>query len=463
MKQITGPSLAFLDKRFVNVPGDTMTGPLIITPTADGASILRVNKANGAVVFNVDTINGRVGIGTATPLAKLHIETPTATGIGLILKTTDNNTTENIFEWRKQDNTIAAGMGIGSGFNLSQIWIGRTSAFAISDVAGFFGGITRMVPRSDNATITNAGNIAYVVSNQGLNYSFLSYINVTEVLWTTNQAKPLSFGTNNAPIIIIGSNGGVTIDGVSDTQQLIVQAHATQTANLVEQRQSDGITVDTSFLGGGANFNQQGNDVDHIIGGDTEPNLVRVDAGLDATHFGDWDTNYTAFSKAGIQTFTGTARINWTKITANSVTLVVGTTPASLVTDLQTRFDGNYYHIDEVAGTPGMDLIIDFVNVTAFNWVNVAAYYKGSVPHAGITVQLWNWDSSAWDNFRFYAHHTSVGTLADDINTGDFFVPDDTNYIGTGGSAGQVRVRLLHSANGNAAHDHYIDIVALYH
>lgn len=63
MKQITGPNLAFLDGRFVNVPGDTMTGPLIITPTADGTSILRVNKANGTVVFNVDTSGMQVNIG----------------------------------------------------------------------------------------------------------------------------------------------------------------------------------------------------------------------------------------------------------------------------------------------------------------------------------------------------------------------------------------------------------------
>jgi len=154
--------------------------------------------------------------------------------------------------------------------------------------------------------------------------------------------------------------------------------------------------------------------------------------------------------------------ITFTKITANAVTLVAGTTPSSLVADLQTRFDGDLYHIDEVAAAPGMDLIIDFISVTAFNWVDISAYYKGSTSHAGITIQLWNWNSSAWDTFTFYVHHSTVGTLADDMIGSIFFVPDDTNYIGTGGNTGEVRVKMVHIAMGNSAHDHDIDVVALY-
>jgi hypothetical protein len=43
-----------------------------------------------------------------------------------------------------------------------------------------------------------------------------------------------------------------------------------------------------------------------------------------------------------------------------------------------------------------------------------------------------------------------------------FFVPSDTNFIGTGGDAGKVRVRFVHPMSGNASHDIYIDVVALY-
>lgn len=85
--------------------------------------------------------------------------------------------------------------------------------------------------------------------------------------------------------------GAMIIDGAADAIQFIVQGNATQTSNLVELQDSSG-NVDISFLAGGAIFNAQLNDVDHIIGGDTEANLLVVDGGLDAVHIGDWDTNY---------------------------------------------------------------------------------------------------------------------------------------------------------------------------
>jgi len=166
-------------------------------------------------------------------------------------------------------------------------------------------------------------------------------------------------------------------------------------------------------------------------------------------------------SDEGEASFDGEARVNWTKITADSITLTEGGGVGG-VADLQTKHDGDYYHIDETATTPGMDLIIDFESVQAFNWVQVIAYYNGSAPHAGITVQLYNWNTASWETFSFYMHHPTVGALADDLTDSSFFVPDDTNYIGTGGDDGNVRVRLCHCAGGNPPHDHDIDVVALY-
>jgi hypothetical protein len=171
------------------------------------------------------------------------------------------------------------------------------------------------------------------------------------------------------------------------------------------------------------------------------------------------NTNKFIQDEHGLITFKGLSRINWTKITADSVTLEFGTTPAGVVADLQTKGDGNAYHIDEATGIPGMRVIVDFVGVTAFNWVQISTYYNGSAAHAGQTVHLWNWSSSAWDNFSFCAHHATVGALSADFVNCDFFLPDDTNYIGTGGNAGEVRVRLLHLATGDVTHDHDIDVV----
>jgi len=63
---IRGIPETLLDSRYVNVTGDesvagikTMTGALIITPTADSTSILQVNQADTTPVFNVDTTNAQ--------------------------------------------------------------------------------------------------------------------------------------------------------------------------------------------------------------------------------------------------------------------------------------------------------------------------------------------------------------------------------------------------------------------
>lgn len=182
------------------------------------------------------------------------------------------------------------------------------------------------------------------------------------------------------------------------------------------------------------------------------------------SQFGDADGgNYSQFGADGTLTQIGTARIDWTKITADSVTLTAGTTVAGLVGDLQTAHDGNFYHIDEAAAAPGQDLIVDFVSVTAFNWVQVIACYSGSATHA-MAVQLYNWNSAAWDTFTSLQNHTCDTTTVDGyiLKNVSFIIPSDTNYIGTGGNAGEVRVRLYHTMMGNASHDSYTDVVALY-
>lgn len=173
--------------------------------------------------------------------------------------------------------------------------------------------------------------------------------------------------------------------------------------------------------------------------------------------------NYSQFDTDGDLTQVGTARIDWAKKTAASVTLTAGTTVASVVADLQTAFDGNFYHIDEAAGAPGIDLIVDFTSITAFNWVQVIAQYDGSSTHS-VAIQLYNWITTTWNTFNACQTGqedvtTAGGYILEDLS---FFVPSDANYIGTGGSAGQVRVRFYHTMAGNASHDLYIDVVALY-
>lgn len=71
------------------------------------------------------------------------------------------------------------------------------------------------------------------------------------------------------------------IDGSSDQVQQRVQAHSTQT-NLLATWENSSAAVQASISGlGAAVFNEQGNDADFRIEGDTDPNVFVVDASLD--------------------------------------------------------------------------------------------------------------------------------------------------------------------------------------
>jgi len=70
-----------LDNSYVNATGDTMTGALTITPSADGTSILNVTTAAGTSVLNVDTTNKRVGIGTDSPAGILDLDSGASSAV----------------------------------------------------------------------------------------------------------------------------------------------------------------------------------------------------------------------------------------------------------------------------------------------------------------------------------------------------------------------------------------------
>lgn len=223
----------------------------------------------------------------------------------------------------------------------------------------------------------------------------------------------------------------------------------------------------------------------HHITGDNDLELISLPATTE-TPILSWDDSETAFDMnvglnvgdgtnmtkvdtTGDMTFAGTARIDWTKITANNITQGNGTHSGTtgdnsgLVGDLTVAHDGNFYHIDEAAADPGFELTVEFVSVTAFNWVQILATYDGANTHP-TQIALYNFSTTTWDVFGAFAVSQAEVATAGEYTLGNksFFVPSDTNYVGTGGDAGDVRVRFRHTITGNPAHDVDIDVVALY-
>jgi len=189
---------------------------------------------------------------------------------------------------------------------------------------------------------------------------------------------------------------------------------------------------------------------------ETQHRLIHND--LRNQKFGNWQAgNYANFAANGVLTFNGEARIDWAKHTANSVTVTVGDDGVFLVGDLQTRADGNTYLLLEENATPAMDLKVNFVSVAAFHWVEVIAVYEANQNTHAITLQLYNWDDAAYNTFGSMDNHGNSK-----VENYSFFVPDDTDYIGTGSDEGKVIVRFVHEMAGIANHELYIDVCSLY-
>jgi len=176
-------------------------------------------------------------------------------------------------------------------------------------------------------------------------------------------------------------------------------------------------------------------------------------------------TNRSKFDSGGSLSFGGTARIDWAKITANAVSIENshGVITGAVAT-LQTAHDGNFLEVAEEAETPGIEFLVDFVSVVAFNWVNIFGFYDANTTTHALAIQLYNYTQTRWDTFDCMQKQIGDTTTANGYITcnHDFIVPDDTEYIGTGGDAGKVRVRFFHTMGGNAAHDLRLDVVALY-
>ena len=176
--------------------------------------------------------------------------------------------------------------------------------------------------------------------------------------------------------------------------------------------------------------------------------------------------DYQKIDSVGNTTFHGQGRIDWAKITANAVSIenAHGVITGAVAT-LQTAHDGSFLEVAEEAETPGIEFLVDFINVTAFNWVNIIGFYDANTTTHAIAIQLYNWVQTRWDTFD------SMQKQVGDISTGDgyilgnhdFIVASDIEYVGTSGDAGKVRVRFYHTMGGAAAHDLRLDVVALYH
>jgi len=225
----------------LDASNDPVTGDLLLTPTSDSTSVFQVQQSDQTVVLNVDTTNARIGVGTATPFCIFSIEKPGELFVPhLQLKATSTETSANVFMSFCRDNTNDTGYSVG----------------------------------------LNSGNNAFIISSDGN---------------SLNPAKLLIDVLGNIGINTSGPAAKLHVVGSADDQQLIVQANATQTANILEVQDS-GANVLAGFDERGILFSDGGIDTESVyigkdVGNTSHTNATRnVGIGteaLDAVTTGD--------------------------------------------------------------------------------------------------------------------------------------------------------------------------------
>ena len=131
---------------------------------------------------------------------------------------------------------------------------------------------------------------------------------------------------------------------------------------------------------------------------------------------------------------------------------VAGTIDAGTIVDTQhqdANYDGTTFNFSETAGTPGLDLRINFTNITSFNQ-GVMRYKTSSLAGDYPIIQLWNYGTSEWEDYPEVAESLSFATITQPVF-------DATEHL----QDGVVQMRIYKASNGNINNHYYIDWIAI--
>lgn len=145
--------------------------------------------------------------------------------------------------------------------------------------------------------------------------------------------------------------------------------------------------------------------------------------------------------------------LSTTYYNATQSSFVAGTLDAGTLADIghtDGAYDSVTLNFSEAAGSPGLDLRINFTSITAFSG-GVMRYKTSSLVGIYPIIQLWNYDTSAWEDYPSVASSTSFATIEQPVF-------DYSEHI----SGGVVQMRIYKASTGNINNHYYVDWVAIF-
>jgi len=210
-----------------------------------------------------------------------------------------------------------------------------------------------------------------------------------------------------------------------------------------------GYTLTTSFLAGNVGQMDMRGDPWWLAGTDLE-----VEQDIIATNFYgnyDWTTadDWNSFN-GSVLTF-NSSKLAPTYYNVNSTSLGAGTIQGTinLTYHINGDYDGRTFNITESAGSPALNITMNFTNITSFD-EGIIRYYTTEIKGEYPIIQLWNYDTNDWEDYPPMASTTTFRTIEESVF-------DETNHI----ENGTVQMRMYKSENGNVNNIYYIDWIAI--
>ena len=146
------------------------------------------------------------------------------------------------------------------------------------------------------------------------------------------------------------------------------------------------------------------------------------------------------------------SKLSTTYYNATQSESIVGTIDGGSLEDTQHqdgKYDGNTFNFSEKAGSPGLDLRINFTGIDSFNQ-GVMRYKTSSLSGLYPIIQMWNYDDGVWEDYPSVSESKSFATIEQPVFDYSDHVQD-----------GVAQMRIYKASNGNTNNHYYIDWIAI--
>lgn len=137
-----------------------------------------------------------------------------------------------------------------------------------------------------------------------------------------------------------------------------------------------------------------------------------------------------------------------------SIDVVTGVVNGGDVNSIKSWQDGSLLDLQETAGTPALDVLVNFTGIYSFSRIGIGMQYKGGANH-NLVVELYDFVDIQFKRLTQFPYDLTIDYKFKDIP----ITPEIArfNFIDNG----DVIVRICHTQSGNVAHQTLIDLVTL--